>query len=95
MMNKYILNQTAQQIAWPEVEYFQFDALCSGSQSLGEEIGVSPEAVFAKPKLKKFFDDLSDDEEYQNMSQEERDEKMRPKMNTGNLFRIKTLTRRI
>ncbi len=61
----------------------QFDALCGDQKSLGERLGVTPEsAIFSKPKTK-FFDDLSDDEEYQNMTEEERNEKMKPKFDLG------------
>ena len=40
---------------------------------------------FEKAKRQRFFDDLSDDDEYQNMTEEERNEKMAPKSMTSKL----------
>ncbi len=50
------------------------------NDSLGARLGVDSTSDLFKPKKRmKFLDDLSDDEEYQNMTEEERNMKMRPK----------------
>ena len=58
--------------------------MCGEKISLAEKVGVTPDsAIFARSKVQ-FFDDLSDDEEYQNMTEEERNERMKPKLDFGN-----------
>ena len=60
--------------------------MCGEKISLAEKVGVTPDsAIFARSKVQ-FFDDLSDDEEYQNMTEEERNERMKPKLDFGNNF---------
>ena len=61
----------------------QFDAMCGGPKSLSQTLGITPDSFFSKRRPKTFFDDLSDDEEYQNMTEEERNEKMKPKFDSG------------
>ncbi len=56
------------------------DMLGDGNDSLGARLGVDSTTsdLFKVNKRKRFFDDLSDDEEYQNMTEEERDRQMIP-----------------
>ena len=62
--------------------------MCGEKSSLAEKVGVTPDsAIFAKSKVQ-FFDDLSDDEEYQKMTEEERNKMMKPKLDFGNSFLI-------
>ena len=66
--------------------------MCGEQKSLGEKLGVTPSSIFSRPKVKKFFDDLSDDEEYQNMTEEERNEKMKPKLDLGKSYTFSKCT---
>ncbi len=60
----------------------EFDSLIDSKGSYSERLGLdASSSIFHKEKRQKFFDDLSDDEEYQQMTEEERNEKMAPKLN--------------
>lgn len=65
-----------------DMEDDEFDSMID-SGGLSQKLGISKDSeLLAKPKKVECFDDgLSDDEEYQNMSQEERNEKMKPNLN--------------
>ena len=71
----------------PEAEKDEFDDLCNANTSLTGKLGLnnSLDGLFGN-KRRKFFDDLSDDEDYQNMTEAERNEKMAPQLNLdGNI----------
>ena len=73
----------------PEAEKDEFDDLCNANTSLTGKLGLSNsgglDGLFGT-KRRKFFDELSDDEDYQNMTEAERNEKMAPQLNLdGNI----------
>ena len=59
----------------------EFDFMVDDNDSFGKRLGLdtSTSDLF-KPKKKNFFDDLSSDEEYQGMTEKERNEKLAPKI---------------
>ena len=61
-----------------------FDDLINDKPSFSKRLGINDSSEFldkfGKSK-ENFWDNLSDDEEYQNMTEEERNEKMAPKLN--------------
>lgn len=63
----------------------EFDLMVSGesNRSLSEKLGIdaSSSEFSAAKKNQRFFDDLSDDEEYQNMTDAQRNERFMPKSN--------------
>lgn len=59
----------------------EFDFMVDDNDSFGKRLGIdSSSSDLFKPKKKNFFDDLSSDEEYQNMTEKERNEKLAPKI---------------
>ena len=57
------------------------DFMVDDNDSFGKRLGIdSSSSDLFKPKKKNFFDDLSSDEEYQNMTEKERNEKLAPKI---------------
>ena len=62
-----------------EEERDEFDDMCGANDSLTTKLGVDD--LDMGIKRRKFFDDLSDDEEYQQMTEAERNEKMAPNLN--------------
>ena len=57
------------------------DNMVDDNDSFGKRLGIdSSSSDLFKPKKKNFFDDLSSDEEYQNMTEKERNEKLAPKI---------------
>ena len=57
------------------------DNMVDDNDSFDKRLGIdSSSSDLFKPKKKNFFDDLSSDEEYQNMTEKERNEKLAPKI---------------
>ena len=57
----------------------EFDSMVSQDDSFSKRLGLNSSEELFKPRKRNFFDDLSDDDEYQNMTEAERNEKMAPK----------------
>ncbi|XP_059078743.1 helicase-like transcription factor isoform X2 [Tigriopus californicus] len=73
----------------------EFDSMImSGSKSLSEKLGFNSEKVPATKSssvvLSHFHDGLSDDEEYQNMSEQERNNLLRPSLNLDGAHELST-----
>lgn len=59
----------------------EFDFMVDDNDSFGKRLGINTSTSdLFKPKKKNFFDDLSSDEEYQGMTEKERNEKLAPKI---------------
>ena len=75
-------------INFSDDEEDEFDSMCGGS--LSERLGLSPEEkqrLFTKPE-KHFHDGLSSDEEYNNMDEKERNERMKLNLDDSEDFTI-------
>ena len=73
-------------LASEDEEKDEFDDLINDKPSLSQRIGINDSTEYferfnSKKDKNNLWDDLDDDEEYQNMSEAERNEKMAPKMN--------------
>ena len=61
----------------------EFDDMCGANNSLTSKLSLddSTAEMMASSKRQRFFDDLSDDEDYQQMTDAERNERMAPRLN--------------
>ena len=66
---------------FPDTDDDDNDFMVDDNDSFGKRLGTdSSSSDLFEPTKKNFFDDLSSDEEYQNMTEKERNEKLAPKI---------------